>query len=421
MIVANSESGSKQLSASTDCLAADAASAIVDAVCEETKKICQLKFGHSLRSIVVTGSLARGEGTFSIENGAWQPLSDAEFIVTLIDPAPLPSAQEHRELGERIINALSDRNLNCSVSLSVVHGEFYRKLQPSMYAYELRECGRRVSGEADILSLIPSFSAAEIPLEDAWRTLCNRMLEQLEAIAELEPGSSNGSSKLFYRTVKLYLDMASSFLLFMGIYQPSYRARSELLNALKQNAPPETLPFNLPQFAATVAACTEWKLQHDAKPDLGPISELCLSSQRDATHLLQWELARLTHGKASQRELAKRWMRRQRLTEKLRGWAYVWRESGWLGSWRLWPRWMRCAAQGSPRHLVYAAAGEIYALLPAFLSGEVDHSPTAQSLKEIEDLLPVASLNFRSGNRNWRQVAQMCCWNYRQFLENTRS
>ncbi len=421
VIARYSENGSDWLSASTDCLTADAASTIVDAVCEGTKKTCQLKFADSLRSLVVTGSLARGEGTFSRENGAWQPLSDAEFIVTVADSAQLPSTEEQRELGERITNALSARSLNCSVSLSVVHGSFYRKLRPSMYAYELRECGRRVTGDSDILSLIPAFSAADIPLEDAWRTLCNRLLEQLESIAELEPASRNGSSKLLYRTVKLYLDMATSFLLFLGIYEPSYRARGERLNALKQNALPGTLPFNISQFAATVAACTEWKLQSATKPDLGPAWELCLSSQRDAMRLFQWELSRLTNTSAPQWELANQWMRGQKLSQKLRGWAYVLRGSGWLRSWRLWPRWMRCAAQGSPRRLVYAAAGEIYALLPAFFSGEVAHSQAAQSLKQIEDLLPVANVNFRSGSRNWRQVAQVCCWNYRQFLENTRS
>ena len=421
MIAACSEDGNERLTASPDCLAADAATAIVDALCEETKKACQQWFADSLRSLVVTGSLARDEGTFTRENGLWQSLSDAEFIVTLTDAAQLPSIQEQRKFRERIANALSARGLNCSLSLSVVHGDYYRKLRPSMYAYELRRCGRRVAGDPDILSLIPALSATDIPLEDAWRTLCNRLVEQMESIAGSEPGSGKVSSELLYRTVKLYLDMATSLLLFLGIYEPSYRARSERLSALKQNALPGTLPFDISQFAAIVAACAEWKLRHESKPDLGSPWELWLSSQRDATRLLQWELSRLTHGVASQRELANQWMRNQQFTEKMRGWAYVLRGSGWHRSWRLWPRWMRCALQGSPRRLVYAAAGEIYALLPACLSGEADDSRTAHSLTQIENLLPVANVSGRLGSRNWRQVAQMCCWNYHQFLENTRS
>jgi hypothetical protein len=421
VITTCSESGSKLLSASPDSLAARASAAIVDELCEEIKKICQLRFAGSLRSLVLTGSLARAEGTFSRENGAWQPLSDAEFIVTLTDSAKLPSTQEQRELGEQIANALSARGLNCSLSLSVVHGGFYRKLRPSMYAYELRQCGRCVAGDPGILSLIPAFSAADISLDDAWRTLCNRLLEQIESIAESEPRSSEVSNELLYRTVKLYLDMATSFLLFLGIYEPSYRGRGERLSALKQNALPETLPFDISQFAATVAACTEWKLQHESKPDLGSPWELCLASQRDATRLLHWELSRLTNKVGSQRELAKQWIRGQEFSEKVRGWAYVLRASGWLHSWRLWPRWMRCSAQGSPRRLVYAAAAEIYALLPVFLSNEADNSRAARSLRRIEDLLPVVDVSDRPGDRNWRQVAQMCCWNYHQFLENTRS
>jgi hypothetical protein len=290
-----------------------------------------------------------------------------------------------------------------------------------MYAYELRECGRCVAGDPRIVSLIPAFSAAEIPLDDAWRTLCNRVLEQVESIAESAPGSREISKELLYHSVKLYLDMATSFLLFLGIYEPSYRARAERLNALKQNALTEPLPFDIAQFAVTVAACTNWKLQYESKPDLGAPWSMFLASQRDAMRLLQWELSRLTNNVGSRRELSEQWMRSQKFSEKLRGWAYVLRASGWLRSWRLWPRWMRCAAQGSPRHLVYAAAGELYAHVPAFLSGQVNDSQVAQSLKQIEDLLPVANVSGQVGHLNWPQVAELCCWNYHQFLENTRS
>jgi hypothetical protein len=425
VIATCSENGMDRLSASPDNLAAHAA-AIVHALSEETKKICQLQFADSLRSLVLIGSLARAEGTFSRENGDWQPLSDAEFIVTLTDAANLPSTHEQRELSERITNALSARGLDCSLSLSVVHGDFYQKLQPSMYAYELRRCGRCVAGDPDILSLIPAFSAADIPLDDAWRTLCNRLLEQIESIAESEPGSREVSNERRYRSVKLYLDMATSFLLFLGIYEPSYRARAERLSALKQNALPETLPFDISQFAATVSACTDWKLQHESRPDLGSAWDLFLASRRDATRLLQWELSRLTNNVGPRRQLAEQWMRSQKFTEKLRGWAYVLRASGWIRGWRLWPRWMRCATQGSPRRLVYMAAGELYALLPAVLSeedlsAESNDSRLAHSLKQIEDLLPVANVSGEPGRRNWRQVAAVCCWNYHQFLENTRS
>ena len=420
MVDVSLEDRSKQMPASPNCLAAEAVTAIVDDLCQETKKMCQSQFGASFLSLVLTGSLARGEGTFSLKDGAWQPLSDAEFIVTLAGSAQLPPVQKQRELGERTTQALSARGLSCSLSLSIVHSQFFRELQPSMYAYELRQCGRCVSGDSNMLALIPAFAAANIPHEDAWRTLCNRVVEQIELVEESNPGPRTVSSELLYRTVKLYLDMASSFLLFLGLYEPSYRARAKRLSALNQNLVPGTFPFDLSRFAETVAACTDWKLQRDIKPELGSPWALLLCSQRDATRLLQWELARLTNNIGSQQELATQWVRRQKFTEKMRGWAYVLRASGWLRSWPLWPRWIRCVAQGSPRRLVYTAAAEIYALLPALLSGEVEDSRAARSLKAIEDLLPVPNVSGWP-NRNWRHVAQMCCWNYHQFLENTRS
>ncbi len=105
------ENGNATMSAAPDSIVVRAVEATVNQLCEETKKICQLQFADRLRSLVLTGSLARAEGTFSRENGVWQPLSDAEFIVALTDSARLPSTQEQRELGERITNALSASGL----------------------------------------------------------------------------------------------------------------------------------------------------------------------------------------------------------------------------------------------------------------------------------------------------------------------
>jgi hypothetical protein len=409
---------SEALSASPFPSRTETPAEVVRAICEETTRLCELRFRSSLRSIVLTGSLARGEGSFTRHDESWQLHSDAEFVVVLTDSTPLPKPAEQGEIQKTISDALSGRDLHCSVSLAVVHADFLRKLQPSIFAYELRNCGQCVVGDPGVLTEIPAFSVAQIRLEDAWRLLCNRMIEQLESVAESNSG--NVSSELFYRTVKLYLDMATSLLLFLGDYEPSYRMRAERLRSLSRNARSKALPFELSEFAQTVDTCTQWKLSLSTKPAHGSNHDLLLSSQRHATRLLQWELSRLTGLVGSRRDLTKKWISSQRLNERIRGWAYVLRASGWLRSWRQWPRWIRCAVQGSPRYLIYSAANEIYVDLPLLLSDQGGESQMDPILQKVEDLLPVVDGSGMT-SRNWRRSAGMCCSNYHRFLENTRS
>jgi hypothetical protein len=390
----------------------------VRAICEETARLCELRFRSSLRSVVLTGSLARGEGSFTRHDESWQAHSDAEFVIVLTDSTPLPKPVEQAEIQKTISDALSGRNLHCPVSLAVVHADFLRKLRPSIFAYELRNCGQCVVGDPGMLSEIPAFSVSQIPLEDAHRLLCNRMIEQLELVAETDSG--NVSSELFYRTVKLYLDMATSLLLFLGAYEPSYGMRAGRLKSLSENARAEALPFELSEFAQTVDTCTEWKLRLSTKPAHRSSHDLLVSSQQHATRLLKWELSRLTGLVGSRIDLAKKWTSCQTLNERIRGWAYVLRASGWLKSWRQWPRWIRCAVKGSPRYLVYAAANEIYVHLPLLLSDQCGEPQLDPILKQLEDLLPLADNNGTTC-RNWRLTAGMCCSNYHRFLKNTRS
>lgn len=392
---------------------------VVRAICEETTRLCEARFRSGLRAIVLTGSLARGEGSFTRNDESWQLHGDAEFVVVFTDSTSLPEAAEQGEIRKTISNALEGRDLHCPLSLAVVHADFLRELQPTIFSYELRNCGQCVVGDPGVLTEIPAFSVSQIPLEDAWRMLCNRMIEQIESVVESDSG--NVSSKLFYRTVKLYLDMATSLLLFMGAYEPSYQMRAERLKFLSRNTRSKALPFELSGFAQTVDTCTQWKLNSSTKLAHGFSHDLLLSSQQHATRLLEWELSRLTGHVGSQRDLTKKWMRSQSLNQRIRGWAYVLRASGWLRSWRHWPRWIRCAAQGSPRRLIYAAANEIYVDLPLLLSDQCGESQVDPILKKVEDLLPLVEFETAGGIRDWRQAARICSSNYHRFLENTRS
>ncbi|HEX9868067.1 MAG TPA: hypothetical protein VGC99_05630 [Candidatus Tectomicrobia bacterium] len=424
--------------------------ALKSAICEQTTRRCLEHFGGTLRAIILTGSLARDEATFVEEGNGWSLLGDVEFVLIFDEGAPLPPVPGIDLLREKIEEGLLQQNIRGHVSLSAVYPAFLRRLRPRIFAYELRTCGQVVWGDRQILFLIPIFSPSDIPLEDAWRLLCNRMVELLEVADELAGTPATLSWRVYYRTVKLYLDMATSYLVFVGAYEPTYRGRAEKLYLLADSATPgDALPFPLADFAERVIACTQAKLLGPRSspllpfevrekdkvalpldgggegwgwPGKGPGMAFWEEAVAYARSLWRWELARLTgeEGQQADSVLMKSWMQRQPFHHRLRGWLYVLRQRGWHRSWRDWPRWGRRGWQASPRYLVYAAATELFFRLARLLvsCGETRHPDF--DCETLRRLLPVARTADRWDERPalWR-LASDIVWNYHEFVQST--
>jgi hypothetical protein len=288
-----------------------------------------------------------------------------------------------------------------------------------------------VWGEPQILSLIPAFSPSDIPLEDGWRMLCNRMVELIEVIDSWVEKPLDPSPSGRYRMLKLYLDMATSFLLFQGAYAPTYRERAERLRALADDAGVNRKgPFPLRGFAERVTFCTQFKLQGGDRVEARAVAEPLegMFSWAElvayAKGIWRWELERLTDEphQLSERELMRSWMRRQPAHKRLRGWASALRRRGWYRSWRQWPHWIKLGWRASPRYCVYAAASELLFRLPVILSGDGPGPEVDAHLRRIRSWLPVAGdLSATGGNLGWRDVAADIAWNYRAFVKATRS
>jgi hypothetical protein len=392
-------------------------------IVQVTVRLCYSTFTAAVRAIVLTGSLARDEATTTDEGHLRQVLGDAEFLVVFDDPAPLPTAAQVDTVRGAIAAALFPLGVICSVSLAAVHQTYLRRLRPHIFAYELRSSGQVVAGDRHILACIPDFGASEIPPEDAWRLLCNRVIELFDNTApESATGGLSPLATARYRTVKLYLDMATSYLVFVGAYEPSYHERSTRLRTLvasRQHA----APFPLSAFADAVDWCTRVKLQGPSTVggDVASWHTLGEQAVAHARRLLRWELGQLTgrDPDASLRLLWQAMLRRQPVAARLRGWLYVLRQRGWQRSWRQWPRWLRLALRGSPRYLVYAAASEfLFARGPA-----VGFAPSRAGLwADIRSLLPVVrDCVDPGGDETLRRLGADILANYHQFLENTRS
>lgn len=386
-------------------------------VCTHTVRLCSVRYGESLRAIVLTGSLARDEGTFVPCESGWKAMGDAEFLLIFDDSAPMLSAHKAGALEAEIERSLAAGGLFGQIQLSPVPCAFLRGLEPHAFAFELRACGRVVWGEAEILSLIPGFSTTEIPREDAWRTLSNRMIELLEVASRLPDRPHTIPHSVSYRVAKLYLDAASSFLIFTGEYAPTYRERARLLHALAERSSQQDGPFPLGDFTTRVALCTEWKLSGKFT---GPESdwEVCRKCIEYAGLLWQWELRLMTRARTrpAEEDLVSSWMRQQPVWLQLRGWASALRRRGWLRTWRQWPHWFWLACQGSPRYCIYRSGVQLLLALPALLEGR---SPSIR-MDELVQSLPERSPNA-CALPNWRRAAADVVWNYNFFLSGTRA
>lgn len=402
--------------------------AIRAAIERNAAEVCEQRFGSGLRALILTGSVARNEATIESGSSPVRLLSDAEFICVCQNSVGLPSEPETAKIVRDIATKNSTDGISCPISLGIVHDRFLRKMRPHIFAYELRECGRVIAGEAQILSLIPEFTAKQIPLEDAWYLLCNRAVELLEHSGEItDRHRSELPGPLLYATVKMYIEMATSFLVFQGRYVPTYSGRAEQLRALAADMRlAQDCPLDLSAFARVVSECTSWKLGERRGPATAESAflsngfDLWLNAIHDIQALWRWELERMTASAANlpDRELMRLWMRRQPKAKRLRGWMLVLRQQGWTSSWRYWPRWFRLALRASPRYWIYAAACELLFELPTLVPGAGD------GISPLLDFLPVVRNggdDARDTNAGWRRTASEIGWNYQKFVMNTRS
>ena len=384
-------------------------------VTEETTRICRSRFGEALRAIVLTGSAARDESTFVEDGGDWKLLGDADFFLVFRDGSPLPDSALVEAAACDVKAALANRSLTACVGLSPVERAYFAKLPRHIATYELRMSGRVIWGSPDVLSSIPMFSAEQISREDAWRMLGNRMIEMLESW-----GSADSFASAPYRTIKLFLDMATSYLVFAGAYRPTYRDRAIALRLMAEETSAQaTAPFPLSQFADRVEKCTRFKLGECFESlDAEALAEDAVYFSR---LLWRWELQQLTGDTSDicENKLMSRWMAQQPWRARLRGWASIVRRSGCLATLRELPRWSRFGWRASPRYWIYSVAMEVFRDLS-------EHGPTKDgridrnSVGKLAAQLPVL---WRAGweprSADWRWLVRTTALNYRCFLEDT--
>jgi hypothetical protein len=391
-------------------------------IVSEVVRECRRSHAKALQAVVLTGSLARGEATLLLDDGIRRILGDADFLLVFRRKSLIPPEADIQQMQNRIMRSLDELGIACPVHLACVTPRYFTRLPRYIFTYELCAAGNVVMGDKEILAAIPKFGSGEIDREDAWRLLSNRMIEWLEALAGAAPNRRGVDRSLFYATVKLWIDAATSTLVFLQAFEPGYLARSQRLASLAQSPIlPARIPFPLSQLSRGVSAATRWKLLPETTESEQLGWAFCEEVRRLVGILWCWETAQLTRFDAASAPLTiLRCSRPDRA--RLRGWLRTARERKRLGLPRPWRHWWALGRWGSPRRCIYAVAAEC--LLRSDDFGPCVDGGLASQLREgkLRQFLPIPDPFPQSEDgEGWRRLLRELAWNYHQFVERTRA
>ena len=378
-------------------------------IVSEGARLCARVVGDKARAIILTGSLSRDEATLKKDGLEWRALGDATFLVIFDGPANVHTAEIENEIESYLIS----QRVKCKIVVVTSTASALSKMKPHIYAYELRERGIVVWGDQSVLDLMPRFTAADIPIEDGWWFLCNRIIEQLETAAKANQ-SHDIDADVRYRIAKLYLAMAACYLLVIGQYQPSYQDRARRLRELAAWSMSEPSPIPLKRFSQLVSECTYLKVQGETTGVFGQFPQW-RDAMSDAESLWRWTLSRMLGSKSSgsRSDLLAMVAKRQPMLARAKGWVRAAALHPGVFC-RNWFRWARLACNASPRYLVYGAAGDLF-----FSQQDID-SITPDQLVAIAAKLPLSHCKDDQ-QLSWRMVGMMIADNFHGLLESTRS
>jgi len=182
--------------------------------------------------LILTGSVARGEGTIVPDRelrSRW--LSDIEFQVVLDENRSVNVGEVDVALSklQRTINT-EPRNLSrgISVSFTSILADQIARLRPAIFSREMLEHGKLVWGRPERVPVPLWWREGEddIPQLDAFRLLCNRIIQQLDTRFRWQYIDRN-SIHATYILSKFWIELATSLSVFIGCYRTSYRERQQ--------------------------------------------------------------------------------------------------------------------------------------------------------------------------------------------------
>jgi hypothetical protein len=371
-----------------------------------------------VQALLLTGSTARNEATIVTESGGLHWLSDLEFLAVVPDAILASASVRLDDFARRLTEQLRLRNIRVSVELTASPQSLFSRFRPTIFAFELKTHGAPVFGDADYLGLISAFSWNDVPLEEGWRLLSNRIVELLDFRRRR---SYIAAVEQFYALTKHYLDVLTSLSLFCGVYFPTYRERAanaeSLLAPLASRVPADLLASfiqgvgvaaafkadpNQPQFEGIRLAGADLTAALDAA-GWRRMPEVIDAIEPAAW---EWELERITGVKIQTRGGLRRAIRDvYGFWHRAKGWLKLTIHPELRSGARFFPRMPALFVSGAPRALVYFCART---LLNTDCGGA--------ELRAATRLLPVLYPGPASSRED---LAEQCVKNWNTYLRRS--
>ena len=205
--------------------------------------VCGARWPRQLRALILTGSMARDEATAYEQDGVLTVAGDAECLAVFSHRWSIPSARAFAQVGCEAERRLRAEAVACPVGISGVAFGYLRDNPPHCFGLELRQAGRVIWGDLDVLGLMPGYSACDIPLRDGFNLLSNRIVEFLAAAA-------TSPAALDYAALKLGLDTGTAYLISRRRFVTGYAARQQVLARLAAPCAADTLLCTQRKLAA---------------------------------------------------------------------------------------------------------------------------------------------------------------------------
>jgi len=243
--------------------------------------------------LILTGSVARGEGTLvadPVTGNRW--MGDLECVVVV------PKRQIAGEVDQLLRNLevelssdLTYHSRGLKIGLTPMPLSRLRHLRPSIFNREFLEHGKLLWGKPKALAL-PEWwrqGAHEVPRRDAFRLLNNRIIQQIATrmrheTADIDPVAAE------YSISKLWIELATSLSVFLDCYRSSYLERQ---NALEDVFVSRQSLFDVDFQSLFIARLKEsMSIKFGRRPtDLCHTSERFEEVARAAARIWFWETA----------------------------------------------------------------------------------------------------------------------------------
>lgn len=394
---------------------------VKDSICAEVSRRVQAAYPKGLVALVLTGSMARDEATITREGEFQVVHGDVDFFLVSVEADTARDESLRIATVTEIEKNLLSQGIRVHIGINQILPSYLSSLPRYIATYELRKCGQVLLGNKNILALIPEFNPADISREDAWRMLCNRMIELLEFIPA-EDSEARHSDSLEYATVKLSLDVATSYLVFAKLYDPTYRGRETRLKAIVRNrsVAAADAPFDLESFSKRLAASTQWKLG-ERSDELSSMLPTWNDAATDALNLWHWELVRLTGATepVSNGALWHNWARSLSATQRIRGWLSVARRCALPVCVKNAARWTSLGRRATPRYWIYSAAQSLLADRLNAGSRSASEALGRSLAGDVMRVLPESSFSALGSSSGWLTRSNCVVRGYKAFLVGT--